>query len=129
MGLLTAERLQKYHDAIVAEGYSCVHDLIVADDDDTQQLVEDVQMTRGEAKRFLSAIAARKTAAAAAGPPIETREFPSCPICIEVYDQSQAIIPRIFGCGTVQLMIFPPTHHCGTLRYIKCARCTVRMRR
>ena len=128
MGLLTTERLQKYHDAIVAEGYSFVHDLTVADDDDTQQLVEDVQMKKPEAKRFLSAIAARKTAAAAAGPLIETRELPSCPICMEVYEQSQAIVPRILGCGTVQLLIFPPTHHRGILRYIKCARCTVRMR-
>ena len=51
------------------EGYSFVDDLLEADAEEPNQLAEGVQMKRPEARRFLKAVAERKSSAA---PPPET---------------------------------------------------------
>ena len=60
--LLGRKNLEQYSAAIVEQGYSFVDDLLEADDEDIAQLAKDVRMKKPEAKRFLKAVEARKTA-------------------------------------------------------------------
>ena len=79
--LLAAEKLAKYHEALVEEGYSFVDDLLEADDEDIAQLAKDVRMKKPEAKRFLKAVAAKS--ATSVGQPPPPAEY-KCPISHEL---------------------------------------------
>ena len=84
------------------QGYSFVDDLFDADGEELAQLAEDLQMKTPEARRFLKAVAARKSAAAETGAGQGTGgglvEALSCPICFELF--GDGVVPRILvGCG------------------------------
>ena len=108
--LLILERLEKFCAAIVEEGYSFVDDLLEADDEELAQLTKDLQMKKPEARRFLKAVASKKSAAegtceaagAAALLPVQSEHADdialSCSICFEPYGNHT--MPRILaGCG------------------------------
>ena len=65
--LLAAKKLEKYAEAMAELGYSFVDDLLEADGEELAQLAKDVQMKTPEARRFLKAVAARKSAAVGTG--------------------------------------------------------------
>ena len=100
--LLAAKKLEKYAEAMAEQGYSFVDDLFDADGEELAQLAEDLQMKTPEARRFLKAVAARKSAAAETGAGQGTGgglvEALSCPICFELF--GDGVVPRILvGCG------------------------------
>ena len=87
-----------------AEGYSFVGDLLEADGEELAQLAKDVQMKTPEARRFLKAVAARKSAVvdtgaeAKDGGGLDGGGDPSCPICFELF--GGGTVPRMLvGCG------------------------------
>ena len=94
--LLVAEKLEQYADAMVEQGYSFVDDLLEAGGEELSQLAKDVHMKAPEARRFLKAVAARKSAARAGGRP--DGGAASCPICFELF--GDGVVPRMLvGCG------------------------------
>ena len=60
--LLVSEKLEMYGEAVVEAGYSFIGDLLEAEDAEIAELARDMQMKKPEARRFLKAIAARKSA-------------------------------------------------------------------
>ena len=67
LGMLAAEGLDHYGVVVLDEGYKFVEDLVEAEEDDLQGLITAAGMKKPEGKRFLRAVAARKTLAAAGG--------------------------------------------------------------
>ena len=71
----------KHAVAMAEQGYSFVDDVLEADGEELAQLTKDVQMKTSEARRFLKAVAARKSAALDTGGGGRDGDGgPSCPI-------------------------------------------------
>ena len=122
--LLVAEKLEQYADAMVEQGYSFVDDLLEAGGEELSQLAKDVHMKAPEARRFLKAVAARKSAARAGGRP--DGGAASCPICFELF--GDGVVPRMLGCGhsfcevCLDKMLWPlPTR--GGRKTLGCPKC------
>ena len=98
--LLAAEELMKYAEAMAEQGYSFVDDLLEADGEELAQLTNDVQMKTPGARRFLKAVAARKSATVdtgGGGP--DGGGGPSCPICFELFGAADAGVRCAAGAG------------------------------
>ena len=124
--LLAAEELMKYAEAMAEQGYSFVDDLLEADGEELAQLTKDVQMKKPEARRFLKAVVARKSATIDTGGGSDGGRGPGCPICFELF--GDGTVPRMLGCGhsfcevCLDKMLWPlPT--CGGGKTLGCPKC------
>ena len=128
--LLAAKKLEKYAEAMAEQGYSFVDDLLEADSEELAQLAKDVHMKTPEARRFLKAVTARKSAAVGTGGEAKDGgglvEAPSCSICFELF--GDGTVPRILGCGHSFCEVcldkmLRPLPACGGRKTLECPKC------